>query len=553
MGTYISVWIFLLSQIFAFGLPAHPHGSSQGSKPFVFSMKNKFTFKQPSSTGSNGGFQGASQQNTPTGSNRGFQGASQNNNPSEWKQNLPINYDPTKSPAVSNNAQQEQQSQHHQQQQNPYQQHSSNQPPYNNVQQPYNNQQPNNNQPQQQPHSGHEAQPNNYNPYPNNHLQNQNNPYQQRPGFNAPNVNQGQVQHGGQLPNQHGGQMPNQFGPNQHSNSQPPLQQLSNINPNNPSMFQQQPQQQNQNGFPNNFPNSGSMQGGPMSPNQNTNVGPRPGMQQNNQPNFGAPNQPYMNHGQSFGHQNVPGNSNPSHTMHGSTQPVPNPYGHTQGPQNYNGPHGPKTGPNQHGPQTGPNQHGPHMPPNSQGPYMGPQQNGPNAGPPYNHHQGPNQHGPGQGPAVNSNRGPAAVIDHPKPTTTTLAPKTSTVDGEGLVCMTTADCEIGCCFNSTGQLLDTTTYGAGGPKEGRASGKCFIRSPGLGDVCDDLCPCSMGFECYRRYAPNYPKPGQKTAPIYDPETAPKPQRKCLRSPVVTAERQAFWACYFDVACSGPLP
>jgi hypothetical protein len=74
-------------------------------------------------------------------------------------------------------------------------------------------------------------------------------------------------------------------------------------------------------------------------------------------------------------------------------------------------------------------------------------------------------HGPPYKPNLN-----LAVIDHPmKATTPTTTPKppTSTVDGEGFVCMTTADCEIGCCFNSTGQLLDTTTYGAGGLREGR--------------------------------------------------------------------------------------
>lgn len=75
----------------------------------------------------------------------------------------------------------------------------------------------------------------------------------------------------------------------------------------------------------------------------------------------------------------------------------------------------------------------------------------------------------GHGPPYKPNPN-LAVIDHPmKATTPTTTPKppTSTVDGEGFVCMTTADCEIGCCFNSTGQLLDTTTYGAGGLQEGR--------------------------------------------------------------------------------------
>ncbi|VDI40924.1 Hypothetical predicted protein [Mytilus galloprovincialis] len=158
--------------------------------------------------------------------------------------------------------------------------------------------------------------------------------------------------------------------------------------------------------------------------------------------------------------------------------------------------------------------------------------------------------GPGQPFQSNPN---LAVIDHPVKPTTTPKPPSSTVDGEGLVCMTTADCEVGCCFNTTGQLLDTTTYGAGGPQEGRASGKCFIKSPGLGDVCDDLCPCTMGHTCYRRYTPNYPQPGKAPPPPIDPETAPKPQRACLRAGVVDAERSAFWQCYFDVACSGPLP
>lgn len=63
----------------------------------------------------------------------------------------------------------------------------------------------------------------------------------------------------------------------------------------------------------------------------------------------------------------------------------------------------------------------------------------------------------------------------------------------------------------------------------------------------------VGHSCYRRYAPNYPKPGEKAPPPIDPEAAPKPQRKCLRSAVVEAERSSFWQCYFDVACSGPLP
>lgn len=63
----------------------------------------------------------------------------------------------------------------------------------------------------------------------------------------------------------------------------------------------------------------------------------------------------------------------------------------------------------------------------------------------------------------------------------------------------------------------------------------------------------IGHDCYRRYVPVYPKPGQKTAPVIDPEAAPKPQRTCVRSAVVAAERIAFWSCYFDVSCSGPLP
>ncbi|VDI40923.1 Hypothetical predicted protein [Mytilus galloprovincialis] len=74
--------------------------------------------------------------------------------------------------------------------------------------------------------------------------------------------------------------------------------------------------------------------------------------------------------------------------------------------------------------------------------------------------------GPGQPFQSNPN---LAVIDHPVKPTTTPKPPSSTVDGEGLVCMTTADCEVGCCFNTTGQLLDTTTYGAGGPQEGRGN------------------------------------------------------------------------------------
>jgi hypothetical protein len=39
----------------------------------------------------------------------------------------------------------------------------------------------------------------------------------------------------------------------------------------------------------------------------------------------------------------------------------------------------------------------------------------------------------------------------------------------------------------------------------------------------------VGHSCYRRYAPNYPKPGEIAPPPIDPESAPKPQRKCLRS------------------------
>ncbi|KAK3088618.1 hypothetical protein FSP39_021325 [Pinctada imbricata] len=186
---------------------------------------------------------------------------------------------------------------------------------------------------------------------------------------------------------------------------------------------------------------------------------------------------------------------------------------------------------------------------------------GPNGGPgagPGAGGVGPGAGGPGAGgvgPGKGGPKGPKPTT--PPPTTTTPAVPTTTVEGEGMVCFTTQNCEVGCCFGVDGQLLDTSTYGPGGPKEGKDSGRCRIRSPKLGDRCDDFCPCSAGLDCYRRYLPDY-KMGEKMAknPQLEPmevTAANRPARTCVRNPVILAERDAFWKCYFDVACSGPLP
>ncbi|XP_033726501.1 histone-lysine N-methyltransferase SETD1A-like [Pecten maximus] len=141
----------------------------------------------------------------------------------------------------------------------------------------------------------------------------------------------------------------------------------------------------------------------------------------------------------------------------------------------------------------------------------------------------------------------------PAPTRLPPPPKT-TIDGIGLKCHHTAECSAGCCFDQSGTMLDTDTYGPNALKNGLASGTCQMKQPGLGETCDDLCACKTGFECYRRYKPNY-KQGKVMAknPLYEPPTPPsKPKRTCMRKAVTLAERWAFWKCYFDTACSGPL-
>lgn len=144
---------------------------------------------------------------------------------------------------------------------------------------------------------------------------------------------------------------------------------------------------------------------------------------------------------------------------------------------------------------------------------------------------------------------PAYVPPTPAPVVTTPAPPvSSTVAGEGLNCYTTQECEVGCCYGPDGQLLDMSTYGPGGPKEYQVTGKCWIRTPGRGDRCDDLCPCSTGYTCDQDYNPIYPG-----TPQYVPggkKMFTKPPRECKDSNIVKIKQTVFWECYKDHFCSG---
>ncbi|XP_069106547.1 uncharacterized protein [Argopecten irradians] len=148
----------------------------------------------------------------------------------------------------------------------------------------------------------------------------------------------------------------------------------------------------------------------------------------------------------------------------------------------------------------------------------------------------------------------ANTVSTPPPPTRAPPPPKTTIDGIGRKCLHTAECSAGCCFDSSGVMLDTDTYGPNGLRNGLVTGTCQMKQPGLGETCDDLCACKQGFECYRRYKPNY-KQGKIMAqnPLYEPPSPPsKPKRTCMRKAVTLAERWAFWKCYFDTACSGPL-
>lgn len=277
---------------------------------------------------------------------------------------------------------------------------------------------------------------------------------------------QQQQQQQPQKQQQHQQQQQQNFG-----QQQPGQPQINNMNQGQ-QFFRRQPQQQQQQQFNqnqmNNIPNGHQPFGNPqnnkfnqfgnqpsgngvsvLSQSRNANGPPYQGMQAMPQNQNGFQNNQPQGHMTQYNPQQQPGN-----TMF-NQMPT----------------HGQMTGP-QHGQMPMQNMgQGMQMPgPQVSGPMVNvmPGQTGPSASTAMG--QQPNVQGqkpyigPGQPFQSNPN---LAVIDHPVKPTTTPKPPSSTVDGEGLVCMTTADCEVGCCFNTTGQLLDTTTYGAGGPQEGR--------------------------------------------------------------------------------------